>query len=277
MSDELRTAVEERVIKYQLDSDVKDAIINLLLYTFSNTMDIKSFFLDKLYTEVNDGKVGEGQPANVEESIKNIIDSSVEYAYIIFRLHPFEDVPMKKIEHDTEEVVYRFLKSKIGGGDLRKEKFNDFIKALRKGYDRAVILRVVKKRVLYNLEKRVELCSLLEYMTFTGRTYFEEDELERLQDALNFRLNKLKNYTFDYFIMNFFLQKMDIIPMSDKYDAVRYSYPEPIIKDFKNLLLQIYSSEQEEKDIQEDAKNIIHKQFSRIETLQKSIDKLKKN
>lgn len=276
MADELKAKVVEKVTAYPLEPQTKEVVSDLILYTLANSMDIKSIFLDKLFDDFSGTEQEEGQPPVQHTSVKSIIDSSIDYCNVIFSLDPFEDLSNKQLEQDIEKVILNFLNEKIPNGSLNKDNYGEFISLLHRSFSRENIIGVIRRRIKYNSELRKELKSVLEYLTFVGREYFEEDELDKLQEAMNFRLNKLKNYSFDYFMTNFFIQQGNVIPMSEKYDGVRYSYPSYFIRDLKNLLLSMESSDKEDKEVEEDAKVLLHKQFNRIQNLQKSLEKLKK-
>jgi hypothetical protein len=263
--EEMIKKVSGSVSRYDIENGMKNTLANLFLYTFAHSLDQKSFIFDEQYDYL-------GKP---EEKIRKIIDNAIDYLLVILSDHPFSQMHIKNIEVDIKTNVYDFIKDKIDQKKLSKDNFSEFIILLKKSYEFKHILKIIKKKLILDQEKKIELHALIEYMTFQGKFEFEEADLDNLQDALNFRLNRLKSYSFDYFMSNFFLVKGQSILLSEDYSSTKYFYSERIVKDLKNLLIRWDTIVLDEKIIKEDVKKIVTEQKEELNTTQNSIDRLK--
>jgi len=155
---------------------------------------------------------------------------------------------------------------------LNEQNYDEFVSYFQGTFRREVILELIRKRVSSDNKMLEEFKAVLEYMTFLGRNYLEREELDRLQDAINFRLNRLENYSHDYFAINFFMCKSQTKTIMDELESTRYYYPMNLLKDLKNLILAIERGEAESYHLADEAQDLITRQ---IKLIRENQDKLK--
>ncbi|MGM5488728.1 MAG: hypothetical protein ACQESG_07290 [Nanobdellota archaeon] len=253
------------VIKEHGDGEVQDIVLSVTLYTLSHNLDIKSYLFDEQYNYL-------GSPS---EKVKRVINSSFDFLSQLLHHRDFSGVMVSELEESLKSAVYEFLAGKLEQGELTKENFQSFVEYLQQSYDPNILLDVLRLRIVDDEEKRSEFKALLEYMIFSGRNYFEEDEFERIQRAIDFRLNCLKNYSSEYFTRNFFLLQNQIRLFPEEYHSIKYFFPYKIFKDVKNLILSIERGESHSLSLQSDARDIIQRQLRLIKQNEKKLNELK--
>jgi hypothetical protein len=258
--------ISESVSRYDIDGNMKNTLANLFIYTFAHSLDQKSFIFDEQYDYLG----------NPNDKIRKIIDNAIDYLLIVLSDYPFSQLHINNIESDIKTNVYDYIEQKINQKKLGKNNFSEFILLLKKNYEFKYLLKIIKKKLVLDQEKKVELYAIIEYMTFQGKNEFEESDLDNLQDALNFRLNRLKSYSFDYFISNFFIVKGQSILLSEDYNSTKYFYSDKIVKELKNLLVRWDDIIIDEKIIKKDVNKLVVEQKEELNSTQSSIDKLKK-
>ncbi len=263
-SKELKAKTYE-VIKEQGDDEVQDIVLAVALYTVSHNLDIKAYLFDEQYKYL-------GSPS---DKLKKVLNSTFDFLSQLLNHRDFSGVIIADLEEGLKTTVHNYLSGKLDKGELNKDNFQEFVEYLQQSYDPNILLDVLRLRVIDDQEKRNEFKALLEYMTFAGRNYFEEDEFERIQRAIDFRLNVLKNYSTEYFSRNFFLLQNQIKIFPEEYHSVKYFYPYKMYKDLKNLILSIERGESHSLSLQCDARDVIQRQLRLIKQNEKKLNELK--
>jgi hypothetical protein len=265
ITEEIINKINLEIEKYNFDYTKKKTISTIILYTFSNTLDLKiHIFEDQIeYSE------------NPQDKIKAIIDDSIDYLYTLLREEYLNLEQWKNLEEFIKKEIYSFIIDKVSRNFLKKDNYSDFITLLKKNYNTKFLIRIIKKKLILDSEKRIELHSILEYLTILGKNEFQDNLLNNIQEALNFRINKLKSYSTDYFIKNFFMIKMKNNFISEDYNSIRFFYPEQFIKELKNMLISWDNELEEEEIIVQEVKKSYKNQINELKETQSSIDKLK--
>lgn len=260
-SEELRDLVTKVVAEHSDQREVKEVISAVTMFALSHNLDLHSYIFDEQYSYV-------GTPV---QKIKGLTNSIFDYLFLLFDHRDFVGASLDKLEPALKLGVYGYLEQKISDGTLNEGNYREFISYLQATYDVEVVLDIIRIRIADDKEQKEEYKALLEYMTFMGREYIEEDEFERLQHSINFRLNLLKNYNIDYFCKHFFLLKNHAKLLPDEYQSNRYFFPAKLLKDMKNLVLMIERGETHSLHLQSEAKNLIRRQMKLIQLNQNKL------
>ncbi len=264
-SEELKSIIEKLVDNHKGDDEAKEIVRTLALYVLSNSMDIRSYLFDEQYAYLG----------SRNDKLKEIINRSIDYLSLVLAHKDFSGIILGSLENDLKLEIYSFLKGKLADDSINRDNFADFVDYLHITYDRDVILDILKARITYDKEKKEEFKALLEYMTFNARDYIEEDELDRLEKAINFRQNLLKNFNIEYFMINFFILKNFPRLFPEEYHSPKYFYNHKFIKDMKNLVLDIERDKAHSLHVRSDAGNMVHRQLKLIQENQKHISELR--
>ena len=263
-SHELRKIVSDVVGECSENKEVQEIVTQLAVYTISHALDVRTHLFEGSYS---------GSPV---EKLKGLLNTTIDHLCRVLDHRDFMGLSVEKLEPSIKMKVYDYVKEKLHEGHLTKENYQEFIYYLQESYDKDIVLDLVRVRVLDDREKREEFKALLEYATFLGRNYFEIDEIERLEDAINFRLNLLKNYGRDYFCRNFLLLKNHVKIIPDEFSTHTYYIPTELLKEMKNLILHIERGQSHSVQVQHEARNVIRKQLEIIRRNQERLQNLQR-
>jgi hypothetical protein len=262
-SDELRLKVTEVVSKLNVQNP--EVLETIIVYILSNNLDFKSYFFESQYASL-------GTPIS---KIKQIIISSVDFIFITLKHDDFAYMNFGTLENDLKNEIFTFFEQKLGNNSITPENYQEFIDYFINSYNPEFILALLKSRIIHSKEVFTELKAILEYMTFLGRNYIKEQELGRLEKAMNFRLNILKNYNLGYFFKHFFILENQAKIYPKDLQTGRYFYPIILFKDMKNLVLQLDRDREHSHHVQHEGKDLISRQLQLLKQNQETLSRLR--
>jgi hypothetical protein len=262
-SDELLNKIKEIVSK--LNAPKPQILETIIIYNLSNNLDYKSYFFDSQYSSL-------GTPI---EKIKEIINSSIDFLFVLFKHNDFNNINFANLENELKNNIFAFFEEKLNNNTLNSDNYQDFIDYFLSSYNSELIISLLRNRILISKEQFKEFKAILEYMTFSGRNDIEEQELGRLEKAINFRLNLLKNYNVDYFCKNFCILENQAKIFPKEFQTGRFFYPLNLFKDMKNLILRLERERDKTQHIQHEGKDLISRQLELLKENQETLSRLK--
>jgi hypothetical protein len=252
---ELKNIIHEEIDKLTLSKREKDILYHLLIYVTSNEIDLKEYLFDERYGHL-------GTPV---EKIKEIVNTAIDLLTFILDNEDFS-ISIEGADMPLKERIFDFLKEKIELNQLNYSNYKDFVEYLKFFYHKQTIIDIIRIRIIKDDEKKEEIKAILEYLTLLNRNFIQDEEIDHIQEAINFRLNKLKNYNIDYFIKNFLLLR-NLTRLNEGFPSLKHFYPEDFIKDLKNLILEIERDFELEKVPERNPLEVIRLNQEKIESL----------
>lgn len=263
-SEELNETIVSIIDNHPGDEHEKKLIAALTMYVVSNNLDLRSSYYEEDQRSL----------MVLREELKEIVTDTFDYLDLLLSHPDFSYFDGKGIDFELKKELFKVLKAKIEQGTLNEENYLEFVEYFQQSFKIGIVMEMLRKRISSNRKNLEEFKAVLEYMTLLGRTYFEHDELDRLQESVNFRLNRLEHYSPEYFAKHFFLLKSRNKQLMEDMVSARYYYPKGVFKELKNLVLAIERGEAESTHLEVEAKDIIDRQLKMIKENQEKIRNL---